>query len=62
MSMGAARAPDGRRVDVWPSLDRPGLVDGLREEMPEALVAGNEDPAGLLIGTRCRLADRVRRG
>jgi hypothetical protein len=36
-------------VDVWPILDRTGLVDGLREEMVEALVASNEDPTGLLI-------------
>jgi hypothetical protein len=36
-------------VDVWPILDRTGLVDGLREEMVKALVVSNEDPPGLLI-------------
>ena len=36
-------------VDVWPILDRTGLVGGLREEMLEALAASNEDPTGLLI-------------
>lgn len=36
-------------VDAWPIIERSGDPDGLRDEMIEALAAGNEDPSGLLI-------------
>ncbi len=36
-------------VDAWPMLERCGDVERLREEMLEALAAGNEDPPRLLI-------------
>lgn len=36
-------------TDVWPILERAGLLDSLREEMIHELTAGNEGAAELLI-------------
>jgi SAM-dependent methyltransferase len=40
---------DPRGVDVWPMLDRAGLLDSVREEMIHELAAGNEGEPELLI-------------
>ncbi len=36
-------------MDLWPILERAGLLDSLREEMIQELAAGNESAPGLLI-------------